>query len=65
MIFQSPKRGRRNSPLGDDGICPLVALEGGTRKPNSRADAGAVKNTRLGHDYKGNSRVIDSSIKEK
>jgi hypothetical protein len=41
-IFQSPEGGRRNSPLGDKKIRPLVALEGGTRKPNSRADADAV-----------------------
>jgi hypothetical protein len=38
-IFLSPKRGRSNSPLGDNGIYPWVASDGGTRKPNARADA--------------------------
>jgi len=27
VIFQSPKGGRRNSPLSDNGIRPLVASE--------------------------------------
>ncbi len=44
-FFQSPKRGRRSSALSDNGIYPLVALEGGTRKTLPRADAEAASST--------------------